>query len=294
MQKFSRDTKRIESGVDWLTMTTSQPHRKESWRQAYDAISTEQLKAGAIEKPGGVHGYTGHTLGHLFIGERPDGVMCRLSSSWAHHYGWMFDPSCVHTTRVDCQVTTELSYAYQHLASDIYAFVSKARPKNGRPVTASLLVNNKGGATVYIGSRSSAWYARIYDKGVESGTREPGVLWRWEVECKADAAQMVAGALYDRDGVGDNALEVVHTFFDRHGVFMPFEPTAKVRFNPPAPRDESLWSTLRWLEGPVASAVVKLAGIWGIERALSAVLSQSHGLVDVREIIEMVPETYEN
>lgn len=54
----------------------------------------------------------------------------------------------------------------------------------------NLIVGNDGGATLYIGSRQSEAFLRIYDKGIESG--EGGDWIRVELELKASKAQFAA------------------------------------------------------------------------------------------------------
>jgi len=56
------------------------------------------------------------------------------------------------------------------------------------------LIESLSGDTLYCGSRESGTYIRIYDKSDEYGL-ELGYVWRFEVEFKAERAQVVAELL---------------------------------------------------------------------------------------------------
>jgi hypothetical protein len=63
----------------------------------------------------------------------------------------------------------------------------------GTAQTCNERTDNRGGKTLYIGSRQSDRFARIYDKGVETGTDENWL--RYEFELKGDVAKQVARIL---------------------------------------------------------------------------------------------------
>lgn len=73
--------------------------------------------------------------------------------------------------------------------SELYEFL-----KTGMAVTTAktyqLIIGNDGGCTLYLGSRQSEAFLRIYDKGIESG--EGGNWLRVELELKSSKAQFAA------------------------------------------------------------------------------------------------------
>ena len=266
--------KQEEVGVDWLTITCTAPTMAKEWASAYDAVRAQHDGIGFFEDNISLLGYHGSKIGNLFVGQRRDGFMARLTSAWADNYGWMFSPHIAHTTRIDCQVTFNFANPRPHMAADIYAHLLKYKPANGRKAQASLVVNSKGGSTVYVGARSSQWYGRIYDKGVESGTQAPGTLWRYEVEAKAEAAEAVALALYGGDNVGEASQSVVWQFFNRLHIPLPFTDVPGCVLARPEARSADLLRTIAWLEGPVAEAVRKVTDAVGWERAAIAVYNK--------------------
>jgi hypothetical protein len=75
--------------------------------------------------------------------------------------------------------------------------VKKALEKTGNQGTAraySTVEGHDGGFTLYVGSRQSERFIRIYDKGIESG--QTGMdWWRYELETKGDVARALANLL---------------------------------------------------------------------------------------------------
>jgi len=65
----------------------------------------------------------------------------------------------------------------------------------GTAQKASVVRSSDGGCTLYIGSRQSERFVRVYDKGIESG--QGGDWVRLEMETKGDVANIIAKALCD-------------------------------------------------------------------------------------------------
>lgn len=64
---------------------------------------------------------------------------------------------------------------------------------SGKTKTFSQISDTKGGHTIYIGSRSSERFARLYHKGAQLGTGEDWI--RFEIEMKGDVAKEAARSL---------------------------------------------------------------------------------------------------
>jgi hypothetical protein len=75
--------------------------------------------------------------------------------------------------------------------------VKKALEKTGNQGTArsySTVEGHDGGFTLYVGSRQSERFVRIYDKAVQSGEANMD-WWRYELETKGDVARALANLL---------------------------------------------------------------------------------------------------
>lgn len=75
--------------------------------------------------------------------------------------------------------------------------------RRGRAQSCASIRNDRGGYTLYIGSRSSERFARIYDKAAQTAT--VGQWIRYEFELKGDVARSMAGAL-SQNGVDWNGV----------------------------------------------------------------------------------------
>ena len=93
--------------------------------------------------------------------------------------------------------------------------MAKRGESTGTSQTVRNVTDNRGGYTMYIGSRESEKFARLYNKAAEQGV--DGDWWRFEVELKGDAAKMAArliladveasGAIFDGIAFGMLSLE---------------------------------------------------------------------------------------
>jgi len=109
------------------------------------------------------------------------------------------------------------------------------------------------GRTVYVGSRHSEKYLRIYDKGAEQNTNE---LWtRVELECKGEYARGVA-AHVAQNGLGA-APTIIKAFCDwTHNPWWLRHMTSPT-LSPAIPKIEKHSNTFKWLMETVAPTLVK-------------------------------------
>lgn len=130
---------------------------------------------------------------------------------------------------------------------------------NGRATTTAkswnLITGNDGGATCYVGSRTSEAFLRIYDKGIESGTHDNWI--RVELELKASKARFAAFTMANEPD--DSAFRWAQGWLSGFVSFpdktwqalMSAEAIPLARANKPEP------DTRQWLIGQVAPAMAK-------------------------------------
>ncbi len=134
--------------------------------------------------------------------------------------------------------------------------------------------SREGGATCYIGSRSSRQFLRVYNKAAQSGGRTDSI--RWELEFKKDAAEFVSRRLVREDwgAIFCEHLVQVVDFRDRVpgkrgdrtrrvGWFEAIVgDAAKARMRLPQPV-QTLEGTKAWMKqqmGPTLSIIVEADG----------------------------------
>ena len=125
-------------------------------------------------------------------------------------------------------------------------------------------LNNEGG-TLYVGSRSSDIYGRLYDKGAQMQCDVPDrVLWRYEIECKRNHAQQAAHEVWSQTRTPEDmrlfVLTEVERFFLAHGVPVPFNIGSNsqhsvLRY---ATRVQDSKRTIRWLTEQVGPCLMRM------------------------------------
>lgn len=261
-------------GVDWLTLTTKDSSRALEWSEAFSAVATQEQQRGHKWGDARFFGYVGQSCGHVFYGKRKDGALVRLSSALAEQVGPLFSPDACHATRIDLQVTVELATAAPYLLERLYEAAAEGPKKVGRAVGYTLIKNSDGSRTLYVGSRNSARYGRIYDKGMEQALGEPGKILRFELEVKDDMADQAVAMVYGDHEPDRVIMWLLQDFFEQRNVPVLWN-TPQVAEGFKAPRitvDDA--SSLRWVSGPVAKTVARLMHSVGPERTARALFGQ--------------------
>lgn len=276
---MTQDIDSLDTGPDWLTVT------------ACGIQHVERLRRQSIRYTDGIFpfrpwrflGYVGHRVhdpngrGGAAYGERGGGDEA-IMQAWGPLAGivgtalvcgermWAPGDSVLtpgegpKITRCDLQVTVlhrEPTGTVRDMLEDL--------PSEAHNFSAVVPLNAEGG-TLYVGSRASDIFGRMYDKGAHlGGDIPPCMLWRYEVEYKRHPARAVAASLWGPSTSADDRrsiiLKNVETFYREHGVPVPFAPPADdvhsvVRYGTRQQDDEK---TLRWLTQQVQPAVLRLS-----------------------------------
>lgn len=238
--------------VDWLTLTTYETRASdamrylvigEDWepekRLQYNGIGSGSLFLGDALQRGKSH--------YMFVasGESAD----QAYSTWSRNFG----PYDWNVTRIDLQVTVPLPAKFDSRAlyDDIVAWDGPGRPRK-----AAIVQSGDGLDTVYIGSRTSDRFTRIYIKPLDSGLR----ALRFEVEYKGDHAHRVANDCRT-PGVLHRILahEVQSLPNVKFGVLAPFiRVLGPEAHRPEIKRATAELSTLDWLRRQVTPTLERL------------------------------------
>jgi len=176
----------------------------------------------------------------------------------------------VHFTRLDMAVTVLFSQP-QPCVRELLATL----PADKHNYTIIQPANDEGG-TLYIGSRRSDVFARLYDKGAELRTLPGRLLWRYEVELKHRHAERAVAQLFVDSVLPSDRLvcifENVRHYFTVHAVPFPDVPDAAKQY--PVVQYESRVTddatTLRWFRTQVYPALMRLDGNGKLDQALEA------------------------
>lgn len=256
------------AGVDYITVTTPKLNLCERLWKLYQSLRESPIQDNFIESDWGFSGYRGKRCGGLEFGVRYDGAIMRMSS-WQANVNWRkcyaLAKAC---SRIDIQCTT---YADELAHRRIERAFKQARDwsrKADNRATVKCIVGPTGGETVYIGSRSSNLFGRIYDKGLESGQAEDENHVRYEVEIKKDQAKQMADYLSGESDPLRSVVRQVSGFFKVRGVDSGLDASACVVRQPRIVTDVD--KKLAWLRDAVGPFVRDRVAAGDISRVLEA------------------------
>lgn len=279
---------KIASAVDWLTVTTADDRIGASWTEKYmhyrDTLPGDNPHL--VQKPWKSLGYDGVGVPGIRLGKAKNvGYIVILSGGVSDQLWQFFLPGARRVTRIDLAVTVNFGLALPRLASLYYDHVTEAEKQDkGRKYT--LITNNKGGQTFYVGSRSSQQFARVYDKGIEAKVAPQGFCWRYEVEYKKPLASQIARAL---DNVGEQnskaIIGTIYRWFQSRGVPPLFRETAEGVNASVEARVTSDDRKINWLHSQVRPTVEYL-----IARGRNIEVLFALGLISESEFKKIVSE----
>jgi DNA relaxase NicK len=204
------------AAVDWITCTTESEKVGLSW---FEVLTY----AAGPRSTWSNKWYRGTKIPHArwgFSEER--GFILILSGPLAEKHVHSVATSAKSITRLDLCVDVELEEPIPDLAERYYEHNNECGKRRY-----ALIVNNRHGKTLYVGSRQSDQFGRVYDKGVESKTLRPGLLWRYEVELKKPRSKPVYDELHkkyknNRDDHARSIFTYVANWFDAREVAPPW------------------------------------------------------------------------
>lgn len=263
------------ASVDWVTCTFRGENDRARARLIAAELLDRQAVAGWDESGCGYGNYAGVARGPVSWGDRPEDSLVRLSSTAAAENWHRLVPLAATVSRLDLQVTTEDRVPRPGLVSELFSHVQSPSGMRGRPVYSRMVADSNSSSTLYVGSRQSDRYLRLYDKGIEEGIAPPGTIFRTEVEYKGKRAMATARELLHRELEAGPIIGTVRTEAERRRCsIIPShsdEGVVVASFEN-ASTDEK---RLRWMRSQVGPSVQRLISSGKREAVLEAL-----GLVD--------------
>lgn len=243
-------------------MTTDKDRIGYQWYEMYTKYRDEKKKEANEELPFSNGYYSGLRIAKMQWGyEKHLGYIVIISGADAERYWNRLSPKDARVTRIDLCVDF-VKKEPQYLANDLFMAIGKERKETTPRL--SLYIGPEGGDTLYVGSRHSQQFGRLYDKGVESGTAPPGYFWRAEVEYKKPLAGLMATEL--KEETSQNRVPairdtVLHWFTDR-GIEVPENVAGKTNISVSVEaRITTADKKLAWLRTQVGPTVRQLVSL---------------------------------
>lgn len=281
-----------DAGIDWLTLTTTNPRTKKGMYEYFGHIVAADLISGYAVATGGAHGFVGKRCRHALFAHRDDRSLLQVSGARAARTLTLCREGD-NATRLDIQITVRVGQenVQKVLRASEKAFLTYT-PKHGK--RADVPFNGKNGKlqTVYSGSRSSDIFVRVYDKFAESKEEEYRGCVRFEVETKgkvsralwAHMASTGAGTMYLlRVLVGILASRGL----DLSGLALDAAPIPQPKEKPL--KEERL---LAWLDTQVSRAVARVSAARGWAVPFLVLFQHACNEVDRRVIMETLSIAY--
>ena len=254
-------------GVDWLSMSCNRPAamaRLQDW--SYERFG-ELLRDGWDARPVFDHGRSGYSIGSVAVLTGRTDVLVQLSGEAASRDWRTVAIEATGCGRIDLQATVRPASGAGSLAVSGYRSAQGSSASRGRRPVATLITTSKGADTLYLGRKISDQFARLYDKGSESGSAEYEGCWRYEVVHRRRYATATLQALLATPEERSLVSRVVHDYFSSRGVPPRFDATGPAAcVTPPrAVPDDGRWRS--WYRRSVRpSAAKRLNGLTLRER----------------------------
>lgn len=241
----------VESAIDWLTITGSS---NASWEKVSGmALSLWEDQAGRGNKHfhQSRHGFSMNCCGGVQYGQSRSGWMVVLQSALAAKFWMPFAAYAGNVTRVDLQVTIWYQEDPAGTISDLY-LEREENPKRKGETNTTLILGQDRGDTLYVGSRSSAQFGRIYDKMRQSknSSHYKNAL-RFEVEFKKPLSGEVMRWLLTNDPSSEQICAKVLNWFALRGIEVPNICTSGDNAIQLPSKETPIESKLNWLRKTV-------------------------------------------
>ncbi len=212
-------------GIDWLRMTGLYA----DWQEKADGLLREVCEGNPVNS-GGLHGFRGSVKWpngvRLFFGhatsagmvEIPGAACSTLGTETVKRIGidLLLGGRCTRIDiardmrAVDGQRLTLLDDVWQSCERGELCGAKSYENHERRDA----MTHDRLGQGVYLGSRKSERFVRVYDKGLETTTCDSCKWIRWEAQLQGDHASQAAMSVLMPTEFGPAALGIAHGFID--------------------------------------------------------------------------------
>lgn len=242
----------VHASVDYLTVTTKTGQASADMvKFLIDKLSQEHSFHSNLKR-WRFMGFSGSQWNGVRWGIRGDEAIAMLHGEWADILFPALITRADNCTRIDLAVTCLLDTRKEKVASDAFAEHLALSSKKS-----SIIENSDGGSTLYLGSRHSRFFGRLYDKGSQLNF-ESALVWRYEVEVKKPASLVLAKRLVENTNRARGISAFVYGWFKENGVTPLFTATDgynAIEIPRSEPDDDK---SLAWLAKSVKPVVARL------------------------------------
>lgn len=236
--------------------------RTEASREALEAkmatILSEALEGGQRVSTWRWKGYEGWSLPGASWGRREMDDIGVVKGELANDYWYVLSGYARNVSRMDLAVTLPFSPASPNFAHNQWLKIQEAKETQSVGRKYTYIRNLDGGTTLYVGSRTSDEFGRLYDKASQQSSGPEGSVWRWEVELKRQRAKQAVRDLRNHAKPSIIISQFVRQWFEARMVNAPWKDQDGQLNMERSARINSLETTLEWLRSQVKPAIFRL------------------------------------
>ena len=253
-----KDGPELTAGVDWLSVSCSDEERPGAlWRTVNALLCTEE-PVPFERKHWHVRAFSGYQTESYALATDGEYVIAQLRGGQADRHWKSVLPFADNVSRIDLQVTVNATERRAGVAEEVYRRARAGANRGGRPPSCSLVVNSDQGQTAYVGRRTSDFFLRVYDKGVQGETAPPGCSWRWEVEVKGLPAWHLAKTIANERWAPELMAAYVRRQFQLRGVEPDWETSGSVSVAPLLREQKDDRRSLEWFRQAAPHTLARL------------------------------------
>ena len=245
------------AGVDWITCSSTSPDSIRRYNREFGHLVADDHRDHYDVLPGGFHGYYGWRTRHAKLLRKEERTLFMVSGRAAQHAS-LLARSGDNCSRIDVQITLRLascSVADYILAQ--HSNVREHRVLRGHKQRTELKIIDGESQTLYVGSRTSDVFIRIYDKYLESKDEAYKDCVRLEIEYKGKRSQAIWEALADGTLRGMSLLSMLLTDLSERGIDVEGIDIDRQDIRLPKPKTSKENVTLGWWARQVAPSVAR-------------------------------------
>jgi hypothetical protein len=177
------------------------------------------------------------------------------------------------TTRLDVQTTVRLSRSERAFGTRFLRRVATThRPP---PQSSPIVQRTKGTDGLWlgrVGRRTGERFVRVYDKGVESGKADAGILWRVELEAKKGLAEELCRKVPEGEDAAEWCLSTCRAQLRSAGFCWPSVVScgSGERVSAPAQPPAPAHTLIAWWRHSVAPTVPRVLEVYDVAAVLEA------------------------
>lgn len=254
----SNEVKSVSASVDWITATFNKDLGRKDISLWADEWLNRNIAEGYRVTVWEAYGYSGWTVNGVKYGTREQDDIVTFQS---HQAGILWANTLTlasNVSRMDLAVTVHYHSDPSQTMMEHWGTLQEMREDLPSNRNYAIINSMFGGDTLYVGKRTSQYYGRVYNKGLQSGEEVFENSIRYEVECKKPMAYALFLDLQDTPDAASYIGAFVHRWFEDRGVQCPWTPNiaySAIEMPRKANSDEQ---SLEWLERQVKPTVQRL------------------------------------